>query len=102
MEAILKDWIVPLAFALAATAIGSYLTAMIKAVSRVVPPLLVNWLIGIVFYVVLVGTPLMVFSAETVGMMTICLLGVNLMFWKNVGGLRDYMEKWARERKTID
>jgi hypothetical protein len=97
METISTDWIIPLGLALIATAWGSYMTAIIKA-KTVLPPLLVNWTLGVLLYAGLVATPWMAMSIETVMMMSICLLGANLGYWKNIMGLRDYMDAWARGR----
>jgi len=93
-----ENLIIPLALALVGTLIGSYLTAVSK-IYTVFPPLLVNWLIGLCLYILLVRVGIMPLDMTTAGLYCIINLGVNLGYWKNIAGLRDHVNEWARGGK---
>ena len=90
-----ENLIIPLALALVGTLFGSYLTAVLKLYLWM-PPKMINWFIGIAFYIALVLTGKMPLDISTAALYTICVLGGQKAYDIGLRGVWDHVNEWAR------
>lgn len=93
----IETYIIPLAVAALATAFGSWITELCKK-WLAIPPLILNWIVGVIIFSLLIIINIYELCVEDIGVMTLTVLGWNVIYNRNILRAKSVIRNFVRGR----